>query len=75
MCKDPYEVKGQLLIYKRKSTGLKYLNDSKAFAEYSNNMYDIYTNIEEYNPNKKRKSFIIFDDMIADVQNNEKRNK
>ena len=36
--KDPYDVKYQLLIKKRKSTGLKYLNDSKAFIEYSNNM-------------------------------------
>ena len=53
--KDPYETKYQLLINKRESTGLKYLNDSKAFIEYSNNMGDIYKNIEEYNPNEKRK--------------------
>ena len=31
-----YPYKYQLLINKRKSTGLKYLNDSKAFIEYSN---------------------------------------
>ena len=31
--KDPYEAKYQLLINKRKSTELKYLNDSKAFIE------------------------------------------
>ena len=30
--KDPYEAKYQLLINKRESTGLKYLNDSKAFV-------------------------------------------
>ena len=36
--KDPYEVKYQLLINKRGSTGLKNFNDSKAFIEYSNNM-------------------------------------
>ena len=36
--KDPYEAKYQLLINKRKSTGLKYLNDSKSFIEYSNDM-------------------------------------
>ena len=41
----------QLLINKRKSTGLKCLNDSKAFIEYSNDTDDIYKNIEEYNPN------------------------
>ena len=30
-------------------------------------MNDIYINIEEYNPEKKRKIFIVFDDMIADM--------
>ena len=57
--KDPHEAKYQLLINKRESRGLKYLNDSKAFIEYSNDM-DIYKNIEEYNPNKKRKILIVF---------------
>ena len=37
----------------------------KAFIEYSNDMDDI--NIEEYNPNKKRKILIVFNDMIADM--------
>ena len=36
--KDPYEAKYQLLINKRESTGLKYLNDSKPFIEYSDDM-------------------------------------
>ena len=40
---------------------------SKAFIEYSNIMDNIYKNIEEYNPNKKRKISIVFDDMIADM--------
>ena len=30
-------------------------------------MDGIYKNIEEYNPNKKRKILIVFDDMIADI--------
>ena len=50
--KDPYKAKYQLLINKTESTGSKYLNDSKAFIEYSNYMDDIYKNIEEYNPKK-----------------------
>ena len=37
-------------------------------------MYDIYKNIEEQNPNEKRKILIIFDDMIADMLNNKKYN-
>ena len=45
--KDPYKAKYQLLINKRENTGLKYLNDPKAFIEYSNDMYDIYNYIEE----------------------------
>ena len=53
--KDPYEAKYQFLIKKRESTVLKHFNDSKAIIEYSNDMDDIYKNIEEYNPNKKRK--------------------
>ena len=31
-------------------------------------------NIEEYNPNKKRKKWIFFDDMISDMLSNEKLN-
>ena len=53
--KNPNEAKYQLLINKRKSTDLKYFNDSKVFIEYSNGMDDIYENIEEYNPNKNDK--------------------
>ena len=30
-------------------------------------MDDIYKNIEEYNPNKKQKTLIVFDDMIVDM--------
>ena len=44
---------------------LKYLNNSKVFIEYSNDMDDIYKNIEEYNTNKKRKILIVFDDIVC----------
>ena len=37
-------------------------------------MDDIYKNIGQYNPNKKRKISIIFDDMIVDMLNNKKLN-
>ena len=50
------------------------MNDSKAFIEHSNDMNDIYKNIEEYNPNKKRKILIAFDDTIADMLSNKKLN-
>ena len=68
--KDPYEVKHQFLIKKHEDVGTKRFNDSKAFIEYSSDMDDIYQNIEEYNPNKKRKILIVFDDLIADILSN-----
>ena len=46
----------------------------EAFIEYSNDMKDVYKNIEEYNFGKKPKVLIIFDDMIADIINNKKFN-
>ena len=69
--KDPYEAKYQYLINKRKKVGLNLYDDSKTFIEYSNDMKDIYKNIEEYNL-KKRKVLIVFDDMIATMINNKK---
>ena len=62
--KDPYDAKYQLLINKRESTALKYLNDSKAFVEYSDDMDDIYKNIEEYSSTKKQNVLIVFDLMM-----------
>ena len=37
-------------------------------------MDDNYKNVEEYNPNEKRKLLIVFDDMIADMLCNKKLN-
>ena len=37
-------------------------------------MDDIYKNVEEYNPNKKREILIVFGDMIADILSNKKLN-
>ena len=72
--KDPYESKYQFLINKRESTGLKHFNDPKAFIEYSNDMHDVYKNIDDYNPDKENKILIVFDDMIADMIHNKKLN-
>ena len=63
--KDPYEAKYQYLINKHEKVGLDHFNDPKAFMEYSNDILDVYKNIEDYNP-------IVFDDMIADMINNNK---
>ena len=42
--------------------------------EYSNDIQDVYKNIKDYNPTKKRKILIVFDDMIADMIINNKLN-
>ena len=72
--KDSQEPKNQFLINKQESAGVTHLNDFKAFIEYSNDINDIYKNIEEYNPNKKRKILTVFDDIIADMLSNRKLN-
>ena len=35
-------------------------------------MDDVYNNISDYNPNRKRKILIVFDDLIADIMTNKK---
>ena len=45
--KDPYEAKYQYLINICEKVGLKRFNDPKAFIEFSNEMCDVYKNIDE----------------------------
>ena len=44
--KDPYGPKYQFLINKRESIALKHFNEPKAFIESSNNMEDVFKNID-----------------------------
>ena len=62
--KDPHEAKYQFLINKRESTKLKHFKDPKAFIEYSNDIQDVYKNIDKYNVERERKILIVFADMI-----------
>ena len=68
--KDPYESKYKYLINKREGEGINHFKDPKVFIEYSNDMYDVYKNIDDYNPDKENKILIVFDDMIADMIHN-----
>ena len=70
--KDLNELKSQFLIKKCEDVGIKHLNDSKAFIEYSQCMDDVYNNIGDYIPSRKRKGLAVFDDMIADIMSNKK---
>ena len=60
--KDLSEPKYKCLVKMRKNTGIKHLNDPNAFIECSNTIDDLYENIDDYNPNIKRKISIVFDD-------------
>ena len=66
------EPKYEFLINNRKNAGIKHFNDSTAFIEYSNDMDDVFTNIDDYNKKRKRKVLIVFDDMIADIMSSTK---
>ena len=68
--KDLSEPKYEFLIKKRENVEIKHLNDPNAFIECSNTMDDVYENINDYNPIKKRKKLIVFDDMITDIITN-----
>ena len=70
--KDLSEPKYEYLIKNRENAGIKYVNNLNAFIEYSNTMDDVYENIDDYNPSRRRKILIIFDDMIADIMTNKK---
>ena len=70
--KDLSEPKYEFLINNRKNAGIKHFNISTAFIEYSNDMDDVLTNIDDYNKRRKRKVLIVFDDMIADIMSSKK---
>ena len=60
------------MIEKCENAEIRNLNDPNAFIEYSNTMYDVYNNIDDYNPKRKRKILIAFDDTIADFMANKR---
>ena len=70
--KNLSESKYEHLIKNRENAGIKHLNNSKAFIDCSNTMDDVYENIDNYNPNRKRKVLIVFDYMIADIMTNKR---
>ena len=70
--RDLSEPKYEYLIKKREDAGIKHLNNPNAFIECSNAMDDVYENINDYNPTRKRKKLIVFDGIIADIMTNKK---
>ena len=70
--KYPLKSKSQLLIKGREKVGIKFLKNTKAFTDHSQSIDDVYENLGDYNPAKKSRRLIIFDDMIADMESKKK---
>ena len=64
--KDSFESKDQLLVNGRE--GIEILKNQKAFISYSQR----FLNLEEYNPTKKRRVLVLFDNLIPDMESNKK---
>ena len=64
--KDPFKSKYQLLINGREKVGIGHLKNRKTFIDYSQTIDNVYENLEDYNPTKKKRVLIVVDDMIAD---------
>ena len=70
--KDLFGSKYQLLIDERKKIGIENFKNSKAFTDYLQTTDDVYESLEDYDPRKKRRVLIVFDDMITDMESNKK---
>ena len=64
----------QLFINGKEKVGIKNLKNPKAFISSSQTIGYVYKNLEDYNPKKKRRVLIVFDDMIADIESNKTLN-
>ena len=54
---------------KREDEGIKHLNNPNAFMKIHDGVHE---NIDDYNPIRKRKKLIVFDDTIADIMTNKR---
>ena len=60
------------LLTEGKRQELIKLKKQKTFIDYSQTTDDVYENVKDYNPMKKRKVLILFDDIIAGIKANKK---
>ena len=58
--RDLSEPKYEYLIKKREDAGIKHLDNPNAFIVCSNTMDDVYEDIDNYNPNRDKKSLNCF---------------
>ena len=70
--KYPFKSKYQLLINGREKVETEIFKKPQAFIDYSQTIDEVYENLEDYNPTKKRRVLLVFDYMIADMESNKK---
>ena len=61
-----------IFVEKRRNRDLTIKNKYNTFIDYSHTTDDAYEIWEVYNPTKKKKVFIAFDDMIGDMEDNKR---
>ena len=59
-----------MLINGIENAGNEMLRNRTVFIEYSQTIDEVYENLEDCNPSKKRRALTVFDDMIADMESN-----
>ena len=70
--KGAFKSKYELLINRKEKVGISNLKNRKPFIDFSQTIDDVYEHLQDYDPAKKRKVLIVVDDMIADVETNNK---
>ena len=57
-----------MLISRRQKVGNEKFKNPKAIIDYLQTIDDVYENLEDYNPTKKRRVWLVLDDMITDME-------
>ena len=52
---------------------IEILKNPKVFIDYLQRVDDVYENMKDYNPTRKKRVLIVFDDMTADVESKKKK--
>ena len=60
---DPFKSNYQLLINGREKVRIEILKNPNAFIDYLQTIDDVYENLQDYNPSKKKRVLLVFDDM------------
>ena len=58
------------MLINRRKIGIENLKNPKAFIDYSQTTDEVYEKLEDYNPTKKKRVLIVFDDMIGNKKLN-----